>query len=57
MGHQLSRYGLSSLTMGIYIDMARLSKYGGNIWHIFRTSLNAHSAPLLVESEVGINRE
>ena len=34
MGHQLSRYGPSSLSMGIYIDMARLSKYGKNIWNI-----------------------
>ena len=35
MGHQLSRYGPRSLSMGIYIDMARLSKYGRNIWNIF----------------------
>ena len=36
MGHQLSRYGPSPLSMGIYIDMVRLSKYGGNIWNILR---------------------
>ena len=33
--HQLSGYGPSSLRMGIYIGMALISKYGGNIWNIF----------------------
>ena len=41
MGHQLSRYGPSSLSMGIYIDMVRLSKYGRNIWNISRVSYDS----------------